>query len=107
MKFGTGVQLDSIWVAPEGQGHRSKVRVTRSKSTIFLVFKVSLPHFRKGNNFEPLSVRGLVSEAILQYRLKIALIISTDYTLSEGIGSLDCTYNGPKLCVLFWRLIKV
>ncbi len=79
MKFGTGVQLDSIWVAPEGQGHKSRVRVTRSKSTIFLVFKALLPHLRKGNNFEPLSVRGLVNEVILQYRLKIALIISTDH----------------------------
>ena len=35
MKFGTGVDLDDVWVDLENQGHRSKVKVMRS-NTVFL-----------------------------------------------------------------------
>ncbi len=38
--FGTRVQLDTIWVDLKGQGHRSKVRVVRSKNMIFLAKKI-------------------------------------------------------------------
>ncbi len=33
-KFGQMIDVDDPWIDPGGQGHRSKVNVTRSKNTI-------------------------------------------------------------------------
>ena len=38
MKFGVGMYVDALWVGLEGQGHGSKVKVTRSKNVIFWHF---------------------------------------------------------------------
>ncbi len=35
MKFGRGIDLDDLMVYLEGQGHRSKAKVSRSKNVIF------------------------------------------------------------------------
>ncbi len=39
-KFGTGIDLDDILDNFVGQGHRSKVKVTRSKNVISMIFSI-------------------------------------------------------------------
>ena len=37
-KFGMEMHMDAIWVDLDGQGHRSKVKVTRPKNFIYELF---------------------------------------------------------------------